>query len=103
MSGLLGQVLRAFRFQKLDQLRLHILVVIRDVEHGDAFSGEGVGEFPIEAIAVRFFHHQNDVGPFELLVAKRYLGVVVEAGGIDFDAAVAGEHGLCGRAAQFVL
>ena len=43
-------------------------------------------EFPVELGSVLLLHHENHVGPLDLLGAERDDGVVVEACGIDVDA-----------------
>lgn len=79
------------------------MIVIGDVEDGDFFAGEGVTKFSIQAFAVNRFHDNDEIGPFELFDGERDFGVIVEAGGVGFDARVVAENGLGSGAAKLVL
>ncbi len=93
----------AFRFEQRDEFGLHVLVVVRNVEDGDLFAAESVAELAIQAFAVDRFHDHDEVGPFQLFLAEGNEGVVIEAGGVDFDARVVRKDSFRRWAAEFVL
>jgi len=49
------------------------------------------------------FHHEDEIGPFELIEGKRHHGIVIETGGIYFDGGMIAENRFRCRAAEFVL
>ena len=52
---------------------------------------------------VRFLHHEDPVGPFDEFRGQGDVGVVIRAGRAAFDAGIAREHGLGGRAPEAIL
>ena len=94
---------RAAAFEQLDELRVHVFVVVRDVEDDDAFAGEGGAELPIQAVSMRRFHHHNEIRPLDLIGGERDDGIVVQSCGIDINVGTFGEDGFRSRTPQLVL
>ena len=49
------------------------------------------------------FHHEDEVGPFDLIERERHHGIVIQSGGIHFDGGMIAENHFRCRAAEFVL
>jgi len=88
--------------QQRHQLRLHELVVVRDIQTHHLLAGQVSLEPLGQLRAVPFFHHADDVSPFNLVRAQRAISVRRQAGGICFYARYGGEDLLGGGAAQSV-
>lgn len=52
---------------------------------------------------MHFFHHKDEIGPFQQLGRDRIVGIITEFSGCAFNARVSRENLLCSRAAQAVL
>jgi hypothetical protein len=52
---------------------------------------------------MRFFHHEDDIGPLHLVGSKRILGIMIQPCRGAFDAGKISEYRFGGRAAPFVL
>jgi hypothetical protein len=89
--------------EKLNQVRIHVVVFIGDIEDGDFFTTELRAKFSIETIEVVFLHDEDKISPVDLLFGQGDDGVVIESGGIDFDARLIAKNGFGGGTAQFVL
>ena len=65
--------------QQADELRLHVLVLIRYVQADNACVCEMRLESLLKLASVSLLHHEDDLGPLDELRRDRILSVVVEA------------------------
>ena len=66
-------------FKQSNQLRLHIVKLVRNIEAHDPLRGDMPSEFGAQAIEMRLFHNKNDVGPLDLFGRNRRLRIVVKS------------------------
>ena len=93
---------RTCRLQSLDQLRVHVFVAIRYPEDDDFLLAEITPESTVERRAVSSLHHENEIGPLDLLHGKSHLRIGSESGGIHFDPRMIGKDLVRSGAAQSV-
>ena len=72
--------------QQGDQLGLHEIVVVGDVEADDALALQVFPEAALEFGAVGALHDEDDVGPGEVVGRDRLLRIGRQAGGGGLDA-----------------
>ena len=92
-----------FPLKDCDQVRLHKLILIWDVEHNDALAGEVLPKLLGDPVAVAGFHRVDGVCPFDKFWIKRYLRGVICACGCALDARELRKHFLSSGAAQAIL
>ncbi len=80
MVHFLWKVGSAADFEELNEIRVHLFVVVGNTQHSDALAGAGVLELAVEPVAVGSFYHDNDILPFELLGGEGDDGVIIEPG-----------------------
>ena len=83
------------------EFRLHELVSIRDISANDLLSFQGRREPLPEFGLMLLFHHEDQIGPFNLLRTQDAIRIGRKAGGIRFDSG-AGEQVLGGGTAELV-
>ena len=91
------------RFQQRNKLRLHECVLVGNIEADHALAVQVALEPGREPRLVLLFHHEDDLGPVQLLGRERHIGVRAEPGRVGFDAGPACEDLFRGRAAQAVV
>lgn len=99
----LRQVARHSRLEERDQLRLHIVVIVRNIEADDPPVAQCAAIAPLYFGAMRFFHHDNHVRPVDQFRSQRIFSSDVGSGGIRFNIIAQGKDLLGSRAAQAVL
>lgn len=62
-----------------DEFFVHEPVVVGDAQDDDFLSSEDVAVFLVELGAVDFFHHEDEIGPANLLIGEPDLGIAAEA------------------------
>ena len=90
------------RLQEMHQSGIHEGVVVGDIEADNSGVGQVAAEFGGKFGAMGFFHHENDVGPFDEIRRARGFSVGGQAGRGDLEIRARGEDLLGGRAAQAV-
>ncbi len=90
-------------FEEGDEVLVHVVVVIGDVEDGDALAFENVLEFAIEAAAVDGLHDENNVCPLDLFLGEGDVGALIESSGVRFYSWVICKDSLSSGASEFVL
>lgn len=96
-------MLRDFRLQQPNEGGIHEFVVIRNVQADQPPALERGAVFGLNLAPVRFLHHEDDIGPFDLFCRERIFRIIVRAGRRRFDIRPACEHLFGSRAAQLVL
>ena len=89
-------------FQKGDQFGLHEGVVVGDVEADDALATQPVAEAAVQLRAMRPFHHEDDVGPVDVVGVHDLLRIRRQPRRRRLQARPTGEHPLGRRRAQAV-
>lgn len=89
--------------QYSDEFRVHIAVVVRDVQDNQPRRLERRFEPERQFVPMDSFHAENHVGPFDQIGGYGGYGVIVRACRKRLDARIVREDGLCGGAAKFVL
>ena len=86
----------------MDQGLVHHSEIVGDVEADEAFVGQHIAEFGVQALVVAFFHYENHVGPPQ--VAGRYADARARLGTsrAGLMPIVAGEDSLGGEAALLI-
>ena len=71
--------------QQCDERWVHECIVVWNIQTDQAFALERRSVSGLYFRAMRLFHDEDDVGPFDQFGGQGVLGVVVRAGGRDFD------------------
>ena len=87
--------------QQRHEFRLHELIPIGDIQANDFLSLQGRREPLPELGPMLLLHHENQIGPFDLLCTQHAVRIGRRAGGIRFDSR-AGEQVLGGGTAELV-
>lgn len=102
-SGFGGQVVGDLAHEQVDQGRGHEGVGVGDVEADDALAVDVGAVFFGEAAALGFFHHEDEVGPFDEFAGDGVVRFVAEPGRGAFNAWIGGEELLGGGASELVF
>ena len=97
------KVARHSRLEERDQFRLHVSVIIRDIEAYDPPVAQYAAIAPLYFGAMHFFHHDNHIRPGDQFGSQWIFSCYVGSGGIHFNVIPQGEDLLGSRAAQAVL
>lgn len=90
------------RLERGDEVGVHELEIVRDVEAVNWFFGDGFGELGLEVGAVFVFHDEDVVGPAEEAFGDADAGGGFGAGGFNLVAGGVAENFFGGAAAPFV-
>jgi hypothetical protein len=60
------EVLRDPGLKSVDELLIHVLVIVRDVEADDALPSDFLAELLLQPIQMPLLHHEDQVGPTEV-------------------------------------
>jgi hypothetical protein len=85
MGGNLVEELRHAPLEQFDELGLHELVLVGNVEHDDFPFAEMMVKTPLDFVAVTPLHDQYPVGPGDQLFGERLRGVGIKTGRTRFD------------------
>jgi hypothetical protein len=85
-----------------DEVGVHELEIVGNVEAVNRFFGDGFGEFGLEVSAVFAFHHKDVIGPAEEAFGDADAGGAFGAGGFNLVAGCVAENFFGGAAAPFV-
>jgi len=97
-----GQETARAAFEDPDQDGIHEFIVVRNVEANDPLAIQAGTEFPVQLVPVGLLHHEDDVGPFDLLGRQHHVRVVRDAGRVSLDARPGRKDLFGGRAAQAI-
>jgi hypothetical protein len=93
------QIAANLDFEKPDELRIHVFVIVRDVQADHACIGEIGFELGVELVSMSALHDEDDVGPTYEFRRYRILRIVIEACRTALDVLAQGEHLLRSRTA----
>ncbi len=88
--------------EELDEVGIHELVVVGNVEDVDLFVGEFLAEGGEHARLVLFLHDQDEIGPADVTDSQSAPGLAAGAGGLDGDAWFVAPDTLSRRAAPLI-
>ena len=86
-----------------DELRIHVFIVVRDIEAHNALVGQVTPELGRKLAAVSLFHDEYDLGPFNELWSQRVVGAEIGTRRRALDAWMVGEYLLGRRATKSIL
>ena len=79
------QVMGHTIFQQSDQLRVHEVVFVRNIEADDTFAIQHTAEALLYLVAVCPLHHHDEISPLQEFGTYRGLGIVVGPSGRNFN------------------
>lgn len=78
-----GDMLTELASKFIEQIRMHELVIIRDVKTNDSFAFEGFRKLSSQSIHVRLLHAKDGVGPTQMTFGDNDARVGLCANGAD--------------------
>ncbi len=94
---------RNLGLEKPNKPRVHVFVVVGDVETDDAFVCQIPLELPRQLVSMSLLHNKDYLCPLNKLRGERIVGVMICARRSTLDAGVTGENLLSCGAAQSIL
>src|ERR1019366_8166901 len=85
------KVLRTSFAENLDQVRIHITVLIRNAENDQPLLAEQRAEHLVQLLAMRLFHHKDDVCPVDEVGTDWIRRIRVRSRRQDFEPGLTGE------------
>ncbi|WP_157950352.1 hypothetical protein [Pannonibacter carbonis] len=96
---MLSDDLRKPSFQKVNKLGLHELETVRYIKTNELPSLERPAGLPFQAHQLPLLHHNNHVGPGQMLGSEPFVGVGTKAGKVCWQSEFRGRDSCGGRAA----
>ena len=91
-----------FGSQFVDQLCLHILIVVRDVKHDDTLACQCVAQLKPHSVQVRLLHCENDIRPANVALGDDNPGIRLSPRRTHLESRDACEYRLGGKAAKAI-
>ena len=77
LLGVLGDKMCTATFDEFYQCWLHIIVIVRNIQHDNALPGEVFPKPPGQLVPVALLHDENQIGPLNLLGRQRNHGIMI--------------------------